>query len=526
MKKLSYIFFIFFLFVSAGSFAQNPNNVSNYEILPGKECNIIKDGFTRNIVSCVDVAIRAESEVFINSFADNFGDYVAFACIVAIIILGFKIMIGFDGRRLKPDLAITIFKLMIVSAYAGNGPAINDWKDKFMDLPYQFYTGVSDAVSQEALGFYNPINAASAVPNPDPDATDGEKVRYAIFEQIDNQIKDLVGFKKTTELQAQDANGNPLTQNAAETPRSLMMIVIIAAGLFFTGSLGAMFTMIVVGIFLTLFMALVHMVLFMTAVAIGTAVLFCLTPLMLPLMLFPQTKGIFKSWMMAILTYPVQGILYAIIIFMCFAVLREVTHPLEGVYKEIFKKMGVDDNKKLDELTIIKCPELPFQTSGDIMDDKAKADSVQAGATKMELINTTRDGAGTIANIFGALSGVDVSSAELSDATGLSSCEFKVPVLLLNTEKDNTNPSGDITTSNLVLTDKEMMQLMSLYLCIILIFIFMVSILSSAPEYISQIVGRGGSSIMGVTGKISGNLEHKIESKVDNFAKKQREANR
>ncbi len=291
-------------------------------------CDVGRGAPLQSIYHCITGVIGLTTDYFILTVSSTFGEIASIACIIYIILLGYKIVFG--AARLKQDTVIHLGKIVLVIAVSTDMRLILEFKELFTSFPWI----VNDLLVN--MGASN--NSGNFA-----DITGFANCQYRVFCAIEGIMFDIFGIFTTT-----DAATGVLTQE------SFLGIGALVGGLFFTGSYGATITVVVIGFFLTLLLGLGQIMLHFLVCFIAISFLTIITPLMLILWLFKPTEKIFQSWFKFILSYAFQPVVISAFLLMTLTIAQDMSSQFGTIYN--IARASMNDPVAKKQITIFSLP--------------------------------------------------------------------------------------------------------------------------------------------------------------------------
>ena len=212
--------------------------------------------------------------------------------VISITFLGFKILVGKLDLANKKDILVYIVKIAFV-VYFVNGTA---WKDIFFDGIYNGSSEISRIFFKIKFSQDNPSGCnfgsqsnADGTAKPKPSTVNYPKGSeyLMVWDTLDCKIMQYLNY-------------------GPEFSTSTMFLLIIAA--FFTGGIGLVIALSVFIMAICLIVAVIRAMHIFISSAIAIIIYIFVSPIIIPLVLFEKTKGIFDSWLTQLMSFTLSPI--------------------------------------------------------------------------------------------------------------------------------------------------------------------------------------------------------------------------
>ncbi len=288
--------FLCTLFFSDAAFAQGAgiqatiDNCKNYE----KDNRILGP-----VVQCITDVMNAVTQQYINNIVNLIKDAVVTVMTIAIIFLGARVALG-SSRKPYSEVSILMIKLTLVSYFV-----LASGVNEYLTLLTDFTAGLSDllisvlridkayTVQKDVVDLTTSTTSVVATVQP----PGGKELWF----QIDFMLQRLLG----------------LGGSDTKLLNAMIGIALIMVGLFSMGPVGGWIGVITMFTLATVFGAFVMAIFTYIASMVAIMVLGAISPLIIPMILFQQTKPLFDKWVSQLLSYALQPvILTSFLIFM------------------------------------------------------------------------------------------------------------------------------------------------------------------------------------------------------------------
>ena len=317
-------------------------------------CAIRVGSFSANIVSCVVQIVDAVTYIFSRNLGQRIINVVQAVISLVIVLFSVSVVFGQQNTSIGP-MMLVLLKIFFVLFYlhhasipvASQDTSVTDqFRKGFFQSSLQLSTTMLDAIPDQPGQLGN--SRCRIILTTAPVGDD-----YRIFDFFDCVFKEIIGYRigipavceNGTQTKQIPWNSSTITNCATAlgagwtivTPAEPsgfngVMLGIVLAGLFFTGPMGAAIIMLFVGVFFAIIVAITRsMMLFLTSF-IAVAVLFGIGPIMVPLLLFDNTKQIFKMWVQFIFVYSLQPVVLVAFLTILLSALDVVSIELNHLY--------------------------------------------------------------------------------------------------------------------------------------------------------------------------------------------------
>ncbi len=231
------------------------------------------DGITGRVVVCVQNIIQNAGRGFLQSLLNIYQPIVIAALILATIAYGVLMITG-SIRNISGDTFFFIFK---VAATVQFSIVLSEW---MFEALFGVMEGMLNIVSN-----YSTVASFSACSDESvmPEIFQLDREQFTVWDKIDCMFINMLGIGVGV--------GSPIALPA------LMALLI------FTGGIGLVIFLIVVLFIITLLLAVLRSVKIYLMSVIVITFLICISPLIIPLVLFEQTKPYFMNWVKTLANY-------------------------------------------------------------------------------------------------------------------------------------------------------------------------------------------------------------------------------
>ncbi len=237
------------------------------------------------IARCISQRTTQLSEFMIRALEDTLSPVVTPAATIAIVLLAIKVTLGGGGRRPLGDTMKLMFKICFVYylMVGGAAPALVEHMHQFMNGA----TGMAVIIFDNGMAKIAPLAAAKTelchmnTGFVDPDGL------AEMFHRFDCLFEYLIGVKQSGKMMAMSG----------------ITLAMTVYGLFFSGPVGAAVAIAAITLITLFISAMVQTMVYMTTILVSLALLFGIAPVVIPLYLFEQTKGITVVWFNNVLAY-------------------------------------------------------------------------------------------------------------------------------------------------------------------------------------------------------------------------------
>lgn len=244
------------------------------------------DGVTGRIVICIQNVVVTAAKNFLGAFLPAYEAILIAVMILAVTIFGALMMMG-TIQRPSGETFFFIMKLAVISQFA---VLFGGWIDHIFDIMTGLVAIVSNYIT---LSPSNSIcsGGITAISHTFEMGRDASNPTY-IWDRIDCLFLTLFGIGAGSAAGVGSAVlSNPIG------------VTSLAALLFFTGGIGlVIFVTIILLIIMLLLGVLRAMKIYLTSV-IAIALLVCISPILIPLILFNHTRPIFDQWLKYLMQY-------------------------------------------------------------------------------------------------------------------------------------------------------------------------------------------------------------------------------
>ncbi len=332
-------------------------------------CTVRVGSFSANIVECVVKIVDAVSFIFSRNLGQKITNVVQAMITLVFIIFSISVVFGQQNTSIGPMMLISL-KVIFVLFYLNqatvpvaqqNTSFTDQFRQGFFQASLQLSTTMLEAIPNQDGQLGN--SRCRIILTTAPIGDD-----YRIFDFFDCVFKEIIGYRIGIPAFCENAgetkqipwNSSTITNcttalragwtvvtPAEPTGFNGVMLGIVLAGLFFTGPMGAAIIMLFLGVFFAIIVAMTRsMMLFLTSF-IAMAILFGLGPIMVPLILFDNTKQIFKMWMQFIFIYALQPVLLVAFLTILLSALDVVSLELNHLY-DIVEEILKGDNAQCE----------------------------------------------------------------------------------------------------------------------------------------------------------------------------------
>lgn len=248
-------------------------------------CPDRKDGMVGRVVYCMQNIIITAAKQFLEAFVGFLKPIIVSLLVLAVVLYG--VLMAMGVVYLTRDTMMLIFKLGGVLLFTGilsGAPVFGGMIDNVFGAMEGLMQIVSSYVVTGSSIAY--CSDQSQMPNvfDIPRGT-----AHTAWDNIDCMFISLLGLgpNAVTAVAGAGAAAHPVAAG----------LIVLLAGLFFLGGIGILILVLGMFFLLTLLVSIVRAVKLYLSAVIAVAFLLCVSPLLIPLVLFRATQPIFNKWL-------------------------------------------------------------------------------------------------------------------------------------------------------------------------------------------------------------------------------------
>lgn len=249
---------------------QQPDQATHYQ--GDLFCPYNYDGLTGRVVSCIQAIIVQAAKDFLASFLPFYEAIVISLLVLSVTIYGAMFALG-TVRRPTGETFILLLKMAAIGYFTLEFAGSVDWIFGIMQ-------GLLDIVTN-----YVTVSQLSAC------SDDGHLAQFFELERANLTVWDKVDCLFITLL------GIGVAQTTA------FGLIMVLSPLVFTGGIGLIIVVIAFFFMLTLLVAVLRAIRIYLSSVVAVAFLICVSPLIIPMLLFSHTRPLFDKWLKNLANY-------------------------------------------------------------------------------------------------------------------------------------------------------------------------------------------------------------------------------
>ncbi len=475
---------------------------------------------TGNIVRCANAVVNLGGDRIISNFVKPFSAVVFYVIIVAIVFYGIQMMYGVARKDVTLMMVIKILAVLFVCGPQGylflkntrnvligfpkniSSSLVADpgaTHDKMVEYPPGSGLMIVDTlIPNPAYDASNPTPGVyEMIPNPDTNATPNQEHDITLLGGALDilGIKNLmckpdgtmlVGGLKCPSYRMEDLYdkfdesilrifgvSDSDIYSGQKNPELFMGVVVLVAGLIFTGGWGVMFAVQLMLLATATLFAIAQMALFFIIVAIAINVLIAIAPIALACMLFKSTEGITRKWLSYLFIYSLQPIILVAFMVITVTILEDLTKKYKDI--NLYDKVGMNivnaNGNPNTKMSIFNCfgASSSSDVSQDQLSDTSNFNSIVSNTMRQSVSNNLRIGGATSGSVKDeSKQGCDIKAFALNiDDTGASVASNQIQ-------------GGDLRAAT------------AINIAIIILQFILLSFIKQMPQMIARMANAGG----------------------------------